>query len=284
VRFVLDALKRGEGERIAMEKLTSLLLGVALMLVTAPLAFSQTKTNDRNSEKKMKEAESKKTERLMQMTGKNIEVMQKLFSAVERYDEQQQISLCQRDVEFHWPRSLYGGSRPGWDETWLPLQPTAAERKMDPRIVAASEDVVVVLWHQRGVSQTGDRFDGEALGLYHLRDGKLARAQMFYFDTAAVAGFLAKAITPELKRQVQAVLDRLKALPTERRRKVQQAYGAIKMAPLDQRQLLITSDEFKSAFSDNERDLLNSMLDLGSSHAERRPEGQATPSKPRKYE
>jgi ketosteroid isomerase-like protein len=50
-----------------------------------------------------------------------------------------------------------------------------------------------VLWRQKGVSAAGDRFDGEVLGLYRLREGKLARAQMFYFDTAAVATFLAKA-------------------------------------------------------------------------------------------
>jgi hypothetical protein len=30
------------------------------------------------------------------------------------------------------------------------------------------------------------------LGLYQLREGKLARAQMFYFDTAATLSFLAK--------------------------------------------------------------------------------------------
>jgi hypothetical protein len=35
--------------------------------------------------------------------------------------------------------------------------------------------------------------EGEVLGLYRLRDGKLARAQMFYFDTVAVANFLKKA-------------------------------------------------------------------------------------------
>jgi ketosteroid isomerase-like protein len=202
----------------------------------------------------------------MSMKDKNIEVMLRLFSAVERHDEQQQIALYQPNVEFHWPPSLYGGSRPGWDETWLPLQPTAVERKMDPRIVAANEDEVVVLWHQKGISPTGERFDGEALGLYQLRDGKLARAQMFYFDTAAVASFLARAITPELKRRVQGVLDRFKALPDERRRKVEQAYGALQMTPLDQRQQVLTSDEFKSAFSDDERDLLKSMLDLNSSH------------------
>ena len=64
---------------------------------------------------------------------------------------------------------------------------------MEPRVVAASEEEVVVLWRQRGVTPAGDRFDGEVLGLYHVRGGKLARAQMFYFDTAALVSFLAKA-------------------------------------------------------------------------------------------
>ncbi len=67
---------------------------------------------------------------------------------------------------------------------------------MDPRVVAAGEDEVVVLWRQRGVGPDGERFDGVVLGLYRFRDGKLARAQMFYFDTAAVAGFLARAMAP----------------------------------------------------------------------------------------
>jgi ketosteroid isomerase-like protein len=64
---------------------------------------------------------------------------------------------------------------------------------MDPRVVAANEDDVVVQWRQRGVTSAGDRFDGEVLGLYRVRNGKLARAKMFYFDTAAVAAFLEKA-------------------------------------------------------------------------------------------
>jgi ketosteroid isomerase-like protein len=63
---------------------------------------------------------------------------------------------------------------------------------MDPRVVAATEEEVVVRWEQRGLSPTGDRFDGPVLGLYRMRDGKLARAQMFHFDTAAVASFLAR--------------------------------------------------------------------------------------------
>jgi ketosteroid isomerase-like protein len=65
---------------------------------------------------------------------------------------------------------------------------------MDPEVVAANGDKVVILWRQRGLSPSGERFDGEVLGLYQVRDGKLARAQMFYFDTAAVAAFLARSL------------------------------------------------------------------------------------------
>jgi len=63
---------------------------------------------------------------------------------------------------------------------------------MDPRVVATSDEEVVVLWRQRGVSAQGKRFEGEVLGLYQVRNSKLARAQMFYFDTAAVVDFLAQ--------------------------------------------------------------------------------------------
>ena len=99
------------------------------------------------------------------------------------------------DFELHWPPSLpYGGSKARtWSETWETFQPGETERRMDPRVVAATEDEGVVLWRQRGVSPSGERFEGEVLGLYQLRDGKLARAQMFYFDTVAVVNFLKQA-------------------------------------------------------------------------------------------
>jgi uncharacterized protein len=128
-------------------------------------------------------------------TNQNIEVMLGIFSAIEVRDFQRLLDLCQPEVEFLWPPSLpyAGGERGAWAQTWVPLQPTEAERRMDPRVVAVSGDEVVVLWQQRGVSPAGDRFDGPVLALYQLRDRKLARAQMFYFDTVEVASFLAKA-------------------------------------------------------------------------------------------
>jgi ketosteroid isomerase-like protein len=133
----------------------------------------------------------------------SIAIVLNAFTAVEERDEQQLLELYHPEVEFHWTPSLpFGGStrsgvkdRPGpsWSEVWEPLQPTATERRMDPRVIAATDKEVVVQWHQRGVSPSGERFDGEALGLYEVRDGKFARAQMFYFDAIAVQRFLATA-------------------------------------------------------------------------------------------
>ena len=136
---------------------------------------------------------------------KNVEVMLAIFKAIENRDPQRPdvrrgLALFHPDVEFHWPPSLpYGGTLrglqidgPTWSGTWDRLQPNVSERHMDPRVVAASDEEVVVLWRQRGSNPAGDRIDTPVLGLYQLRDGKLARAQMFYFDTTEVLSFLEK--------------------------------------------------------------------------------------------
>jgi ketosteroid isomerase-like protein len=130
----------------------------------------------------------------------SVDVVLAAFDAVEDRDDARFAELCHRDAEFHWPPSLpYGGTvrgvrpgrpRRGWGTAWDPLQPTESERRLDPRVIAATNDEVVVLWQQRGLAPSGERFDGEVLGLYRVRCGKLARAQMFYFDPAAASAFL----------------------------------------------------------------------------------------------
>jgi uncharacterized protein len=126
----------------------------------------------------------------------NAKVMLEIFRAIEQRDAARVFSLCQPDVEFVWPPSLpYAGTRGAWTETWIPLQPTVAEQRLDPRVVGATEREVVVLWQQRGISPGGERLETPVLGLYQMRDGKLARAQMFHFDPAAVGDFLAHART-----------------------------------------------------------------------------------------
>jgi len=138
---------------------------------------------------------------------KNVEIMLKIFNTIEQRDLQRRDpkevqELFAREVEFRWPPSLpYGGTTrglkvngPGWADTWDPLQPSDASRRMDPRVVAANDqDEVVILWRQRGVSPAGELINTPVLGLYQVHDGKLARAQMFYFDTAGTLSFLAKA-------------------------------------------------------------------------------------------
>src|SRR4029450_12385222 len=78
----------------------------------------------------------------------NIEVVRKIFRAIEERDAARLLELFDPEVEFHWPPSLpyaanvYG--RPGegltWAETWLPLQTSEVERRMAPRHSAARRD------------------------------------------------------------------------------------------------------------------------------------------------
>jgi ketosteroid isomerase-like protein len=92
----------------------------------------------------------------------NVDLILEIFGAVERRDAERFSQLVHADFEIHWPPALpYGGSyrdldvhsEPGhgtWAETWDPLQPTVAERRMDPRVVATDDESgeVVVLWRQ----------------------------------------------------------------------------------------------------------------------------------------
>jgi uncharacterized protein len=139
----------------------------------------------------------------------NIEVVLALFRAVEERDREALFGLYDDDVEFHDAASLpYGGTVRGkaairaqleaapettWLGTWGPLQPTEAERRMDPRVIAAEGDQVAVLYTQRALSPGGERFEAPVVGLYEVRDGQFARAQMFHYDTAALLAFLERA-------------------------------------------------------------------------------------------
>jgi ketosteroid isomerase-like protein len=130
----------------------------------------------------------------------SVGVVLEAFAAVEARDDERLAAACDPSVSFHWPPSLpYGGvvtgsaaarSDSGWSAVWYPLQPTPADQAMDPRVVAATVTEVVVLWHQRGRAPDGSHLDTEVLGLYQVRDGRLACGQMFYFDPARVERFL----------------------------------------------------------------------------------------------
>ena len=117
-----------------------------------------------------------------------VAVVLEAFAAVETRDDARLAKVAHPDIAFHWPESLRRGGT--WESMWDPFQPTRAERAMDPRVVASNDDAVAVIWHQRGVNANGERLDCEVFGLYELRDGLLASAKMFYFDTVAVKRFL----------------------------------------------------------------------------------------------
>jgi ketosteroid isomerase-like protein len=137
------------------------------------------------------------------------EVVLAAFTAVEERDREALFALYHDDVELHDARSLpYGGSFRGkqalrdqletapettWLGTWDPLQPTGVERRMDARLVATNGEEVTVLYTQRAMSPSGEQFASPVLGLYEVRGGKLARAQMFHYDTAAILAFLERA-------------------------------------------------------------------------------------------
>lgn len=136
----------------------------------------------------------------MSIGERNVKVMLEIFRAIEERDRRRMFDLVHTDAEFLWPPALpYAGARnpkpdePGWGTTWIPLQPGETDRQLEPRVVAFSDEEVVIQWRQKGVTPKGDRIDTPVLGLYRLRDGKLARAQMFYFDCEAVVAFLSKA-------------------------------------------------------------------------------------------
>lgn len=142
----------------------------------------------------------------------NAEVVLAVIRAVEQRDAETLLRLHHDDVELHDADSLpYGGVLRGkdslreqiettpeqtWLGTWGPLQPTEAERRMDPRVLAENGDEVTVAYTQRALSPAGERFESPVVALYEVRDGKFARAQMFHYDTAAIVSFLERAAQP----------------------------------------------------------------------------------------
>src|SRR5215207_11538281 len=137
------------------------------------------------------------------------EVVLGVIQAVEELAVEKQFELYHDEVQLHDAPSLpYGGVVDGvpslkeqlegapentWLGTWGPVQPTEAERRFDPRVISEKDGEVVVLYHMRAVAPSGERFDSPVIGLYEVRDGKLARAQMFHYDTQGLNAFLERA-------------------------------------------------------------------------------------------
>jgi hypothetical protein len=114
-----------------------------------------------------------------------VDVVLRTIRAVERRDARALLALYHPEVEMHHAPSLpYGGTRSGlndirqdiehnsertWLGTWGPLQPTQEERSIDPRVVAATDREVVVLYRQRALDPAGERFDAPVIGPYEVQ-------------------------------------------------------------------------------------------------------------------
>jgi hypothetical protein len=141
--------------------------------------------------------------------GADAEVVLGVIRAVEERDAEKLFELYHEEVELHEAPSLpYGGVVEGisslkeqlesapedtWLGTWGPVQPTEAERRFDPRVLSERDGQVVVLYWMRALAPDGERFESPVIGLYEVRDGKFARAQMFHYDTHAINAFLERA-------------------------------------------------------------------------------------------
>jgi ketosteroid isomerase-like protein len=137
------------------------------------------------------------------------EVVLAVIRAIEERDAGTMLRLFHDEVELHEAASLpYGGATCGkarlgellerepertWLGTWGPLQPTAAERRMDARVIGEDAGLITVTYTLRAVSPSGGRFEAPVVALYRVRDGRFAWARMFHQDTVAVLAFLDRA-------------------------------------------------------------------------------------------
>ena len=122
------------------------------------------------------------------------------ITAVEQRDLDRLAGLYDPGVRFHWPPGLpYSGCYESgelatmsqrFSSVWQPLQPTEELRRMEPSVVATSDDTVVVQYVTRGVDAGGQRFETPVLARYRGRDGRLVEAQMYYWDLVGLRQFL----------------------------------------------------------------------------------------------
>lgn len=131
------------------------------------------------------------------MSKENIEIVRRLFEAVERRDAAGVLGAYDENIVIREAESLpYGGEYQGLEGAlkhargytgiWNELQ-TSDERKMDAEFFDAG-GTVIVRWRQKAVK--GDKkLDLQAISIYRLRDRKIVESEMFQ-DTAAILRFL----------------------------------------------------------------------------------------------
>lgn len=133
-----------------------------------------------------------------------IDVVRRLFHAVERRDRGALLACYADDVQIHEADVLpYGGTYSGHDgalahaagflAAWQAYQ-GPEEIRLDATFWADGAGTVCALFRHRAVDPaSGARLDAPEVSIYQVREGRVVRSQMFHADSAAVARFLARA-------------------------------------------------------------------------------------------
>ena len=133
-----------------------------------------------------------------------IDVVRRLFEAVERRDRDGVLACYADNVQIHEADVLpYGGTYSGRDgalahavgflAAWRAYQ-GPEELRLDATFWGNSSGTVCALFRHRAVDPaSGTRLDAPEVGIYQVRDGRVLRSQMFHADSAALAQFLARA-------------------------------------------------------------------------------------------
>jgi ketosteroid isomerase-like protein len=130
-----------------------------------------------------------------------MEVVRRLFAAVEDRDLEQILACYSDEVEIHEADALpYCGIWRGREgavahavsfiRSWAALQ-GPEERVLGARFWGDGAGTVCVLFRHRAVDPVGGaHFDAPEVGIYQVRDERVVRSQMFHADSAAVRWFL----------------------------------------------------------------------------------------------
>jgi uncharacterized protein len=133
------------------------------------------------------------------VTTENVEVVRRLFQAVENRDIEPMYEIYAPDIVVTEAVSLpYGGEHRGHEgilehglgylQTWNHLQ-VDADKRLDPEFVDAGNRVFVC-WRQRAHGVDGEQFDTPVVSVYELRDRRVVRSIMYHLDTASLLDFL----------------------------------------------------------------------------------------------